>query len=34
VKQAAPDAREMISYRMPAFTPGGILVYFAAFKST
>lgn len=33
VRRAAPDAQEIISYRMPAFTQGGILAYFAAFKS-
>jgi uncharacterized protein YdhG (YjbR/CyaY superfamily) len=32
VKRAAPDAQETISYRMPAFTQDGVLVYFAAFK--
>lgn len=32
VKQAAPEAEEVISYRMPAFKQNGILVYFAAFK--
>jgi uncharacterized protein YdhG (YjbR/CyaY superfamily) len=32
IKAAAPDAEERISYRMPAFDLGGILVYFAAFK--
>jgi uncharacterized protein YdhG (YjbR/CyaY superfamily) len=32
VRAAAPDAREVISYRMPALKQGGILVYFAAFK--
>jgi uncharacterized protein YdhG (YjbR/CyaY superfamily) len=32
VRAAAPDAQEVISYRMPAFTQNGILVYFAAFK--
>jgi uncharacterized protein YdhG (YjbR/CyaY superfamily) len=32
IRQAAPDAQETISYEMPAFTQGGILVYFAAFK--
>lgn len=32
VKQAAPEAQETISYRIPAFTFHGILVYFAAFK--
>lgn len=30
---AAPDAEERISYRMPAFSQNGILIYFAAFKS-
>jgi uncharacterized protein YdhG (YjbR/CyaY superfamily) len=29
---AAPDALETISYRIPAFTLHGMLVYFAAFK--
>jgi uncharacterized protein YdhG (YjbR/CyaY superfamily) len=33
VREAAPEAQEVISYRMPAFKQGGILVYFAAFKS-
>ena len=33
VAAAAPDAREVISYRMPAFAQHGIIVYFAAFKS-
>ncbi len=32
VRRAAPGAREIISYRMPAFTLNGVLVYFAAFK--
>jgi uncharacterized protein YdhG (YjbR/CyaY superfamily) len=32
IREAAPDAEEVISYRMPAFRQGGILVYFAAFK--
>lgn len=32
VREAAPDAQEVISYRMPAFKLNGILVYFAAFK--
>lgn len=30
IKKAAPDAKEVISYRMPAFRLNGILVYFAA----
>ena len=33
VRAAAPEAKEVISYRMPAFMQGGILVYFAAFKA-
>lgn len=33
VAHAAPDAEEVISYRMPAFSLDGILVYFAAFKN-
>jgi len=32
VRKAAPQAEERISYRMPAFFQGGVLVYFAAFK--
>lgn len=32
IKHAAPEAKETISYRMPAFALDGILVYFAAFK--
>ena len=32
IKDAAPDADEVISYRMPAFRQNGMLVYFAAFK--
>jgi uncharacterized protein YdhG (YjbR/CyaY superfamily) len=32
VQSAAPDAEEVISYRMPAFKQNGILVYFAAFQ--
>jgi uncharacterized protein YdhG (YjbR/CyaY superfamily) len=33
VSDAVPNAEEAISYRMPAFTLGGVLVYFAAFKN-
>jgi uncharacterized protein YdhG (YjbR/CyaY superfamily) len=33
VREAAPEAKEKISYNMPAFTLNGNLVYFAAFKS-
>jgi uncharacterized protein YdhG (YjbR/CyaY superfamily) len=32
VREAAPRAEEVISYRMPALKQNGILVYFAAFK--
>jgi uncharacterized protein YdhG (YjbR/CyaY superfamily) len=32
VKEAAPNAQEVISYQMPAFKQGNILVYYAAFK--
>lgn len=32
ISQAAPDAKELISYQMPAFRQHGILVYFAAWK--
>ncbi|HME07255.1 MAG TPA: DUF1801 domain-containing protein [Bryobacteraceae bacterium] len=32
IRKAAPGAKEIISYRMPAFTLNGVLVYFAAFK--
>jgi len=31
IRKAAPTAIETISYQMPAFKLGGILVYFAAF---
>ncbi len=33
VRKAAPMAEERISYRMPAYFLGGVLVYFAAFKN-
>jgi uncharacterized protein YdhG (YjbR/CyaY superfamily) len=32
IRHAAPDAKETISYQMPAFRQHGILVYFAAWK--
>jgi len=32
IAAAAPDAEEVISYRIPAFRLNGILVYFAAFR--
>ena len=32
ISKAAPEAKETISYRMPAFKLHGILVYFAAWK--
>jgi uncharacterized protein YdhG (YjbR/CyaY superfamily) len=32
IRAAAPDAEEVISYRIPAFKLHGVLVYFAAFK--
>ncbi len=31
--KAAPSAREVISYRMPALRGHGMLIYFAAFKT-
>ena len=33
IREAAPEAKETISYQMPAFKLNGILVYFAAFKN-
>ncbi len=33
IREAAPQAEERISYRMPAFSQDGILIYFAAFKN-
>lgn len=33
VRAVAPQAVEVISYRMPAFKMKGVLVYFAAFKN-
>lgn len=32
VHDEAPQAEETISYRMPAYRQGGVLLYFAAFK--
>ncbi len=32
ISSAAPEAKETISYQMPAFKQRGILVYFAAWK--
>jgi len=32
IKQAAPQAKEVISYNMPAFKLNGMLVYYAAYK--
>jgi uncharacterized protein YdhG (YjbR/CyaY superfamily) len=32
VREEAPAAQEVISYRMPAFKQGAVLLYFAAFK--
>ncbi len=33
IKEAAPEAEEVISYNMPAFRQNGVLVYFAAYKN-
>ncbi|MEP6929937.1 MAG: DUF1801 domain-containing protein [Flavobacterium sp.] len=33
IQKAAPEAKEKISYAMPAFNQNGIVVYFAAFKN-
>jgi uncharacterized protein YdhG (YjbR/CyaY superfamily) len=32
IRNAAPGAQEIISYKIPAFRLNGVLVYFAAFK--
>lgn len=32
IQKAAPEAEEVISYKMPAFKYHGMLVYFAAYK--
>jgi uncharacterized protein YdhG (YjbR/CyaY superfamily) len=33
VHNAAPDAQETISYRIPTFTQHGVVVHFAAFRN-
>lgn len=33
IRQAAPDAEEVISYQMPAFRQYGVLVYYAGWKN-
>jgi uncharacterized protein YdhG (YjbR/CyaY superfamily) len=33
IKEVAPDAQEVISYQMPAFKQGTVLVWYAAFKN-
>jgi uncharacterized protein YdhG (YjbR/CyaY superfamily) len=33
IRAAAPEAQEIISYRIPAYRQRGILVYFAGFKA-
>lgn len=33
VKAVAPQARETISYQLPAFRQGRVFIYFAAFKA-
>jgi len=33
IKKEAPEAKEKISYGMPAFTMNGILIYFAGFSN-
>lgn len=33
IQKVIPEAKEVISYQMPAFKKNGILVYFAAFKN-
>jgi len=33
IKDSAPEAKETVSYQMPAFKLNGILVYFAVFKN-
>jgi uncharacterized protein YdhG (YjbR/CyaY superfamily) len=33
IKQTLPDAKEVISYNMPAFKQNKVLVYYAAYKN-
>lgn len=33
IQKAAPDAEEVISYKMPAYKQNGMLVYFAGYKN-
>lgn len=33
IREAAPEAKEVISYGMPAYKMNGILVYFAGYKN-
>lgn len=33
IRRSAPEAEEVMSYRMPAYKMGEILVYFAAFRN-
>lgn len=33
IKQAAPNAEELISYNMPAFKLNGVLVFFAGYEN-
>ena len=33
IREAAPEAKETISYQIPAFRQNGLLVWFAAFKT-
>lgn len=33
IKKAAPEAEEIISYKMPAYRLNGMLVYFAGYKN-
>ena len=33
IREVAPDAKEVISYRMPTFTQDGVLVHYEAFKN-